>query len=268
MPDATRDARRARMVHQSWIDDAAGAAAPAHSRCRRPLRRPRHRRPPLRDRRGTGRCARARRDTASASGAYGRSNNFLRCSLESLHALVSRPQSHDLRQHFTSRKSAVYSPHGTRQRASVSEKPVTSPRYVALNRRECLARDRGFSECGRRSGMAPPAYFFLRFSERDLLVDVGAAYPLRRVEVGAAVLFLELLRGPRCDHRVLALAGLHQLRDAIAHHHEHVVERLQLGLVAERPVAANEPRVVVDASRAPARARGSGHRACRRCCRR
>ena len=40
----------------------------------------------------------------------------------------------------------------------------------------------------------------LALLERDLLVDVGAAYPLRRVEIRAAVFLLELLRGPRRDH--------------------------------------------------------------------
>src|SRR5689334_5814623 len=86
----------------------------------------------------------------------------------------------------------------------------------------------------------------LTFCRRILLVDVRAAYPFDGIEAAAAVLLLELLRGARRDDVVLALAGLHQLRDAVAHHDQHVVIRLQLRLVAERTVTADQDRLVID----------------------
>ena len=152
----------------------------------------RHRRPPLRGRRGTGRCARARRDTLRPRGAYGRSNNF--ALFPGFFMLSSREPPIEARGHFHHEDGAVYSrlPH----RRGVVRKARARPRYVALNTARLSCPGQGFG------GMAaqPVHYFFLRFSRARLLVDVGAAYPLRRVEIRAAVFLLELLRGARRDH--------------------------------------------------------------------
>src|SRR5688572_26923540 len=69
----------------------------------------------------------------------------------------------------------------------------------------------GASRVWRKGARLLPAAFF----QRHLLVDVGAADPLRRIEVGPAVLVLELLRGTRLDHLLLRLAGLHELGHAV-----------------------------------------------------